>query len=158
MLAAGKHPQQVIAELLADDRRPEQRQLAILDAAGRAAAHNPSQAGGSSRYWGSVSGAYYSCQGNTLAGRAVVTDMATAYEETKGTLADRLMAALLAGEEAGGDHRGRLAAGIRLAKPGVKGYWFELYVDESDDAVAELVEAYLAVEHEARGEWKPSEE
>ena len=79
-----------------------------------------------------------------------IVAMAKAYEETEGTLADRLMAALVAGDRAGGDHRGRLAAGIRLAKPGVDGYWLELYVDKHDDAVAELAKKYAQLEHEAR--------
>jgi uncharacterized Ntn-hydrolase superfamily protein len=113
--------------------------------------HNPQEADGDSRWWGAMSGRYYSCQGNTLAGRAVITAMAAAYEETNGTLADRLMAALVAGDGAGGDHRGRLAAGIRLAKPGVEGYWFELHVDRHDDAVEQLARKYAESEHEAKG-------
>jgi len=80
--------------------------------------------------------------------------MSQAYEETKGSLADRLIAALLAGDKAGGDHRGRLAAGIRVAKPGVEGNWLELDVDKSDDAVAELVKAYATLRHDARGDAK----
>jgi uncharacterized Ntn-hydrolase superfamily protein len=154
MLAAGKRPEAVLAELLKDDDRPEMRQLAIVDMQGRVANHNPSTAPEGSRYWGAMSGRYFSCQGNTLAGREVVTEMARAYEETKGSLADRLMAALVAADVAGGDHRGRLAAGIRVAKKDVEGHWFELYVDESDDAVNELAKKYLETEHEARGEWK----
>ena len=61
----------------------------------------------------------------------VVIAMAKAYEETKGSLADRLMAALVAADCVGGDHRGRLAAGVRVAKKGVKGYWLELHVDQT---------------------------
>jgi uncharacterized Ntn-hydrolase superfamily protein len=76
--------------------------------------------------------------------------MATAYENTKGTIADRLMAALVAGDCAGGDHRGRLAAGIIVARPGVEGPWLELYVDESDNAVMELSKKYVELEHEAK--------
>jgi uncharacterized Ntn-hydrolase superfamily protein len=99
-----------------------------------------------------MSGRYYACQGNTLTGREVITAMAKAYEETGGSLADRLIAALVAGDQAGGDHRGRLAAGIRVAKPGVEGYWLELQVDKSDDAVNELAEKYAALEHAAKGQ------
>lgn len=77
--------------------------------------------------------------------------MARAYEQTPGSLADRLMAALVAGDKAGGDHRGRLAAGIRIAKKGAEGYWLELYVDKSDDAVTELAQKYAALDHEAKG-------
>ena len=71
--------------------------------------------------------------------------MARAYEETQGSLTDRLLAALVAGDRAGGDHRGRLAAGMRVAKKGVQGYWFELYVDKSEDAVTELARKYAAL-------------
>lgn len=151
MLAAGKRPEAVLLELLKDDPDAELRQLAIIDMQGRIANHNPSTAPEQSRYWGAQSGRYYSCQGNTLAGRKVIGEMARAYEETKGTLADRLMAALEAGDQAGGDHRGRLAAGIRVAKKDVEGYWLELHVDQSDDAVVELAKKYAALEHDAKG-------
>ena len=153
-LAAGKSPQSVLAELLAADSQPGQRQLGIVNMAGQTAHHNPFDAGPASSYWGAAAGRYYCCQGNTLTGREVVSEMARAYEETKGSLADRLMAALLAADCAGGDHRGRLAAGIRIAKRGVDGYWLELYEDRSDDAVIELARKYAALEHEAKGDWR----
>src|SRR5207248_8657496 len=123
LLAAGKLPEEVLGELLRDDPRRDKRQLAIIDIAGRAANRNPSQADPSGIYWGAMSGRYYACQGNTLTGRDVIVSMARAYEETKGSIADRLMAALIAGDCAGGDHRGHLAAGIRVAHPDVEGYW-----------------------------------
>jgi len=62
------------------------------------------------------------------------------------------MAALVAGDEAGGDHRGRLAAGIRVAKKDVDDYWLELYVDKSDDAVADLARKYRELKHDAKGQ------
>jgi uncharacterized Ntn-hydrolase superfamily protein len=151
MLASGTRPEGVLLELLKDDPQAEMRQLAIVDMQGRVANHNPSTAPEQSRYWGAQSGRYYSCQGNTLAGRKVVSEMARAYEETKGSLADRLIAALVAADDAGGDHRGRLAAGIRVAKKDVEGYWLELYVDKSDNAVAELASKYADLKHEAKG-------
>jgi uncharacterized Ntn-hydrolase superfamily protein len=154
LLAEGKLPEDVLAELLRDDKQRDQRQLAIIDVQGRAANRNPAKAGGSSLYWGAMSGRYYACQGNTLIGRAVIVGMAKAYEETKGSLADRLMAALIAGDCAGGDHRGRLAAGIRVAKRDVKGYWLELQVDKSDNAVIELAKKYAELKHDAKGEWR----
>jgi uncharacterized Ntn-hydrolase superfamily protein len=156
-LEKGEPPEEVLTELLRDDARREQRQLAIIDIRGRAANRNPSGADESSRYWGAMTGRYYACQGNTLNGREVITAMAQAYEETKGSVADRLMAALIAGDCAGGDHRGRLAAGIRVAKPGVPGNWLELDVDKSDDAVIELAQKYAELKHAAKGEWKGSQ-
>ncbi len=100
-----------------------------------------------------MTGRFYSCQGNTLQGREVIAAMAEGYEDTEGSLTDRLMAALIAGDCAGGDHRGRLAAGIRVAKQGITGYWFELYVDESEDAVIQLAKKYTHLKHEAKGKW-----
>jgi uncharacterized Ntn-hydrolase superfamily protein len=153
-LAAGNSPQSVLAELLAGDTQPGQRQLAMINMAGQAASHNPADAGQASQYWGSAAGRYYCCQGNTLVGRQVISEMARAYEETQGSLADRLMAALVAADGAGGDHRGRLAAGIRIARRGVDGYWLELYVDRSDDAVIDLARKYTALDHPAKGAWR----
>ncbi|MGQ0634946.1 MAG: DUF1028 domain-containing protein [Planctomycetaceae bacterium] len=151
LLSTGRRPEEVLGELLRDDRDPDGRQLALIDVKGRAANVNPASAAGASLYWGGISGRYYACQGNTLAGREVLVAMSRAYEETRGSLADRLMAALVAGDRAGGDNRGKLAAGIRVAKPGVSGNWLELDVDKSDAAVEELLKQYLALAHEARG-------
>lgn len=153
LLAQGRLPEEVLSELLRDDPRRDKRQLAVIDMSGRAANRNPANADPSGVWWGSAAGRYYACQGNTLVGSEVIFTMARAYEQTQGSLADRLMAALIAGDDAGGDHRGRLAAGIRVAKEGVDGYWLELYVDKSDDAVMELARKYAALEHEAKGNW-----
>ena len=153
LLQQGKLPEEVLAELLRDDPRSGKRQLAIIDMQGRAVNRNPGDADPSGVYWGAASGRYYACQGNTLTGREVIAAMARAYEDTRGSLADRLMAALLAADCAGGDHRGRLAAGMRVAKKGVEGYWLELRVDKSDDAVIELARKYAELKHEAKGDW-----
>lgn len=153
MLQDGKRPEAIITELLKDDPDAEQRQLAIIDMQGRTAVHNPTAAGADSRYWGAMTGRFYCCQGNTLTGREVIHAMATAYEATTGSLADRLMAALLAGDCAGGDHRGRLAAGIRVVKKGVEGEWLSLHVDKSEDAVIELATNYAELKHDAKGDW-----
>ena len=69
LLAAGKSPQGVLAELLAGDDQPGMRQLGIVNAVGQTAHHNPTNAPAGSRYWGAQSGRYYCCQGNTLTGR-----------------------------------------------------------------------------------------
>jgi len=140
MLADGQLPEHVLAALLRDDEHRDKRQLAIIDMAGRAAHRHPAHADASGIWWGGASGRYYACQGNTLTGQDVVFAMARAYEQTQGSLADRLMAALVAGDRAGGDHRGRLAAGIRVAKKGVEGHW----------AVTELAQKYAALKHEAK--------
>jgi uncharacterized Ntn-hydrolase superfamily protein len=153
LLEAGKLPEEVLLELLRDDAQAAERQLAVIDIKGRTANHNPSQAPINSRWWGSMSGRFFACQGNTLSGSEVITEMARAFENTKGSLADRLMAALVAGDCAGGDHRGRLAAAIVVAKPGVEGNWLDERVDKSDDAVLDLARKYVELEHDAKGEW-----
>lgn len=153
LLAEGKRPEEILAELLKKDKQPELRQLGLIDMKGQTAIHNPTAAGEASRYWAAMTGRYYCVQGNTLAGREVITEIAQGYEETKGSFTDRLLAALLAGDAVGGDHRGRLAAGIRVAKTGTEGYYFELYVDDSGDAVVELLKKYAERKHEARGDW-----
>lgn len=154
LLEQGKRPEEVFLELLRDDKDAEQRQLGISDVHGRTLVHNPTASGKSSYYFGAMTGKHYTVQGNTLTGREVITAMAEGFEDTKGSLADRLMAALVAGDCVGGDHRGRLAAGIRVAKPGVEGDWFALYVDKSDDAVVELLHKYADTEHDAKGDWR----
>jgi uncharacterized Ntn-hydrolase superfamily protein len=151
LLSQGKLPEEVLGELLHNDERRDKRQLAIIDMQGRAVNRNPARADPSGIYWGAMSGRYYACQGNTLAGREVITAMARAYEENRGSLADGLMAALVAGDRAGGDHRGRLAAGIRIARKGREGYWLELQVDKNADAVTELARKYDELKHEAKG-------
>lgn len=153
LLEEGHGSEEVLGMLLKDDERSGKRQLAIIDMKGQAANRNPADADPSGIYWGAMSGRFYACQGNTLAGREVIEAMAKAYEETKGSVADRLMAALVAGDQAGGDQRGRLAAGIRVCKTGEKGYWLELQVEKSDDAVNELLKKYAELKHDAKGEW-----
>ena len=150
LLEAGRGPAEVLGSLLKDDIRRDKRQLAIIDISGRTANRNPVNADASGNYWGSMSGRFYACQGNTLTSRDVVVAMAKAYEETDGSLTDRLISALVAADETGGDHRGRLAAGIRVAKKGIDGYWFELYTDKSDDAVKDLLKKYSKIQHPAK--------
>jgi uncharacterized Ntn-hydrolase superfamily protein len=142
LLERGTRPESVLSQLLQDDDQAEQRQLGIIDMSGRTAVHNPTAAPENSRYWAAMTGRDYCCQGNTLAGREVVVAMARAFEDTSGSLSNRLMSALQAADAAGGDHRGRLAAGLRIAKRGVPGVWLELYTDHSDDAVRDLVRKY----------------
>jgi len=96
-------------------------------------------------YAGHVTGPNYSAQGNTLASEEVVKAMAAAYENTKGTIADRLMAALEAGQAKGGDTRGMQSAGILVVRPlsasdpATNRSFVERVVDlRVDDAVNEL--------------------
>lgn len=148
MLGAGELPEEILGRLLRADPARGKRQLAIIDMAGRAANRNPHDADPSGMWRGSMSGKFYACQGNTLVGREVIVEMARVYEESHGSLADRLMAALLAGDQAGGDRRGRLAAGLRIAGPGVPGQLLELDVDRNSNAVSELNKQYMRLRPE----------
>ncbi|MDD5676777.1 MAG: DUF1028 domain-containing protein [Kiritimatiellae bacterium] len=135
-LAKGWSPQRILARLLEHDQDCGKRQLAVINMKGELAQHNPQTIGGQALWWGAMSGRWYVCQGNTLQGIYVVQAMALAYEQTGGSLADRLLAALLAGDAMGGDRRGRLAAGLKVA--GGPGGDIELFVDESRQPVLDL--------------------
>src|SRR6266540_2730926 len=94
---------------------------------------------------GGVSGNGYAIQGNILANGNVVSAMERTFLETKGTLPARLHTALLAGDRAGGDKRGRQSAAIYVAKPkaGYGGYldrWLDYRVDDHEDPVPRLGE------------------
>jgi uncharacterized Ntn-hydrolase superfamily protein len=109
LLAQGLDPSAAIERALADDDGRDTRQLGVVDAQGRSA----SWTGAACNDWaGHVEGDGFAVQGNILAGQAVVDEMARAYRETEGALADRLMAALEAAEGAGGDRRGRQSAAM----------------------------------------------
>lgn len=153
MLADKKLPEEVFVELLKNDKGAGGRQLAVIDMKGRSAQRHPVETTPSGSWWGGMSGRFYVCQGNTLVGRDVITAMAKSYEETKGSLADRLMAALVAGDCAGGDHRGRLSAGIRVCKKDGDGYWLDMHIENNNDAVIALHKKYVESDHESRGDW-----
>ena len=111
-LRAGEAPDDVAQALLSADAGREHRQLHILDAIGRIAA----QTGASCVGWcGSVRGTDLSVAGNMLAGPQVVQQTLAAFEATTGPMAERLLAALAAGEKAGGDKRGKQSAALKVA-------------------------------------------
>ena len=88
-------------------------------------------------------GQHYTAQGNILAGEAVVKAMGEAFEETDGELADKLMAALFAGQEKGGDTRGQQSAALLVVQEG-RGYggfndrYIDLRVDDAEKPIEEL--------------------
>jgi uncharacterized Ntn-hydrolase superfamily protein len=91
----------------------ESRQLGMVTYEGKVLAFTGSKC---FDWAGHKTGSGYTCQGNILAGSIVIENMAKAFEETKGSLANRLYAALLAGDEAGGDTRGKQAARLIVEK------------------------------------------
>ena len=117
LLRQGLTAQQVLDRLLAEDKfeRLEGRQVAIIDAKGNIAVHT----GAAANEWkGHIKGATYTVQGNILAGPHVAQAMARAFEKATGELAERLYAALKAGDDAGGDRRGRQSASILVVRKG----------------------------------------
>lgn len=140
LLAEGKNAQETIDTLLAADRGKEQRQLGIVDKEGRVANFS----GTACIPWaGAKAGKYYTCQGNLLAGPQVVEEMAKAFEEAKGPLAWRLIAALEAGDKAGGDKRGKQSAAILVVRHkggplGMSDRYIDLRVDDHKEPIPEL--------------------
>jgi uncharacterized Ntn-hydrolase superfamily protein len=110
-LRACEAPDAVIAALLAADAGRAHRQIHILDAGGRIAAHT----GADCVDWcGSVRGLDVSVAGNMLAGPEVVSATLHAFEASSGSMAERLLTALEAGEVAGGDKRGKQSAALKV--------------------------------------------
>lgn len=156
-LADGESAADVLAALLAEDDKRESRQVGIVDAQGNAAAHTGSEC---SSWAGHRVGEGFCCQGNILAGEIVVDSMATTYQATEGELADRLLAALRAGDRAGGDRRGKQSAGVLVVKPkggygGDTDRYLDLRVDDHLNPVSklgELVQAHHLFFGEAKAE------
>jgi len=144
-LARGQAPADVVATLTAADAGRDHRQLHLLPASGAAAAHTGSacidwcghqQGHGSGN--GLLAGEAFSVAGNMLAGPQVLAATADAWLASAGQpLAERLLAALSAGEDAGGDKRGKQAAALRIHAdedhPAL-----DLRVDDHADPITEL--------------------
>ena len=137
LLRAGKSPDQALAALVAADDEPQYRQVAILDTEGRVAVHVGEACIPAA---GFASGEGFSAQANMVASEAVWESMAEAFKGSDGPLAERLLAALDAAEEAGGDWRGRQAAGILVVAAEGKPWEREvdLRVDDHPDPLDEL--------------------
>jgi uncharacterized Ntn-hydrolase superfamily protein len=135
LLRQGLSAQQVLDKLLAEDPYPRKdgRQVAVVDAKGNVAVFT----GPIANNWaGHVTGAHYSVQGNILTGPHVAQEMAKAFENSKGELAERLWIALKAGDDAGGDRRGRQSAGLLVVRKGGGSSWGNdrlAYVNVNDD-------------------------
>ncbi|MDQ3982878.1 MAG: DUF1028 domain-containing protein [Actinomycetota bacterium] len=115
LLASGSDAASVVAELTGADEGRDDRQLGIVDADGRAATFT----GSACFDWaGGIAEDGFCCQGNILTGPEVVDAMAGAFRSSTGELAERLLAALKAGDDAGGDRRGRQSAALYVAREG----------------------------------------
>lgn len=141
-LAGGASPEEAITHVLADDEERETRQLGVVAADGRSA----SWTGSDCNEWaGHEEGEGFAAQGNILTGADVVADMARAFRESEGTLAERLVAGLEAAQAAGGDARGQQSAAVYVERPGAGAETGELVdrvvdlrVDDHEEPIVEL--------------------
>lgn len=134
-LAEGLVPSEVVERLLASDPGREWRQVAIVDAAGRSAAFSGSR---TDAWSGDRVGSGYAVAGNLLISGDTISAMADSFEASRDlSLVERLLRSLEAGQEAGGDRRGRqsaaLVVGKRLELP-----YIDLRVDDHHEPVEEL--------------------
>jgi uncharacterized Ntn-hydrolase superfamily protein len=142
LLSTGKSAGDTLAALLANDPLREQRQVGMVDSRGDVAAHTGSGCHG---WAGHRIGNGFTCQGNILTGPETLEAMVAAFNQTGGELADRLTAALLAGDSAGGDKRGKQAAAALVVRPG-GGYggdtdrYLDLRVDDDNEPVKKLAQ------------------
>ncbi len=114
LLEQGLSAPEALQRLLAEDELREHRQVAIIDAHGRIAQHTGSEC---LEWAGHTSGKNWAAQGNILVSQEVLNAMGEAFEKTEGLLAKKLLAALEAAQEAGGDRRGQQAAGLLVVRP-----------------------------------------
>jgi len=137
LLAGGASAEEALAQLTGRDDGAAFRQVAIVDAQGRVATHTGNLCIG---YAGHVTGAQVTCQANIMVSEVVWGRMLETFENSSGPLAERLLVALEAAEEAGGDLRGRQSAAI-LVVPGAGEWWkttVSLRVDDNPAPLPEL--------------------
>jgi len=144
MMKRGLAPKEVLKKLVATDKDATQRQVALVDARGRAASYTGK---GCIAWAGHLVGSSYACQGNLLAGEEVVKAMSRTFEVTQGDLPVRLLAALSSGQRAGADRRGQQSAALVVVGEGV-GYggfndrWVDVGVDDHPQPIEELIRAF----------------
>ena len=135
LLREGRAPGEIVATLLAADSGRESRQLHVMDATGRIASHTGREC---VDWCGHIQGDGFTIAGNMLAGAAVLDDTAKAYvANAKLPFAQRLIAAMFAGEAAGGDKRGKQSAALLIHG---EEEWsaLDLRVDDHADPLREL--------------------
>jgi len=141
LMSEGLSAAEALSRLLEADEGRETRQVALVDAHGGGAAHSGSEC---HEWAGHFTGDGFSVQGNLLAGEAVIEAMAAGFRRAEGELADRLVAALRAGENAGGDKRGKQSAAVLVARQNA-GYggdndrYLDLRVDDAAEPVTDLI-------------------
>ncbi len=153
LMAKGVEPKDAITQLLASDEGRESRQLGMIDMKGRAAAHTGK---GNGNWAGSRQGRTYTVQANIMVGPEVVDAVAASFEATEGTgmpLAERMILAMDAGQQKGGDRRwGNLqSAAIKIADPndpGRGGDYIALAIEVGEHAepVGEMKRIYYTTQ------------
>ena len=139
LMEKGFSPSSVIEKLLSEDQGQDHRQVHVIDAQGRVAAHT----GSACIDWcGHLAGEGFSVAGNMLTGPEVIHSTSETYSKNKNlSFAERLLEALQAGEAAGGDKRGKQAAALRIHT--TEDYAFlDIRVDDHADPIAELRRLY----------------
>ncbi|WP_304130936.1 DUF1028 domain-containing protein [Ignavibacterium album] len=157
MLKQGMTAQEVVDLLIASDEGRDFRQLAIVDAKGNSAAYTGSKCIAEA---GHIVGDNYSVQANLMLSNLVWSEMSKAFESTDGPLAERLVAALEAAENVGGDIRGKQSAAILVVKGEATGkLWEDRYIDlrveDHPDPISEikrLLKVFRAYEHMNNGD------
>jgi uncharacterized Ntn-hydrolase superfamily protein len=140
LMRAGMSAAEAMRALAAADSGWDSRQVGMVDASGRPATWTGSRP---LTWAGGETGPGFACQGNILAGPAVVAGMARAFRETHGELAERLIAALEAGQAAGGDKRGMQSAALLVVRPSATNpeyaqRYIDLRVEDSKSPIREL--------------------
>lgn len=157
MLKQGMTAQEVVDLLIESDEGRDFRQLAIVDAKGNSAAYTGSKCIPEA---GHIVGDNYSVQANLMLSNLVWSEMSKAFESTDGPLAERLVAALEAAENVGGDIRGKQSAAILVVKGEATGkLWEDRYIDlrveDNPDPISEikrLLKVFRAYEHMNNGD------
>jgi uncharacterized Ntn-hydrolase superfamily protein len=144
LMEKGKAAQETLEILLKDDPEKEQRQVGLIDSYGNAATFTGQEC---FNWAGGVKGPNFTAQGNILVDEKTVESMAKVFTESDGTLAERLLAALDAGQDAGGDRRGKQSAALLVVKEksgygGLNDRYIDLRVDEHPDPIKELIRIY----------------
>jgi len=140
LLASGLSAQETLERLLQDDDGRADRQIGIVGASGAPVTYT----GEKCFPWaGGCTGEDYACQGNILVSEDTVQAMARTFAETSGLLCDRLLAALAAGQAAGGDSRGQQSAALLVVRErggygGFNDRFIDLRVDDSPHPIDEL--------------------
>jgi len=140
LMRAGKSPEEALAALIQADKNEDVRQVAMVDAKGRVAAHTGKNCIPEA---GHFIGDGFSCQANLMLNNTVWDAMAKAFQHTQGELADKLLAALEAAEAEGGDIRGKQSAALIVVKGESSGVWwkdrlYDLRIEDHPTPVKEI--------------------